>query len=57
MEDDLTKLSRQLDVSMVKILGYENGEIDRLYLLATTGVVILSIALSLVISNLVLKAI
>ena len=92
-EEDLTKLSRQLDVStgnmfymvnvfavvlsalliylltklileknttsisMVKILGYENGEIARLYLLATTGVVILSIALSLVISNLVLKAI
>lgn len=92
-EEDLTKLSRQLDISMgnmfymvnvfavvlsalliylltklileknttsismVKILGYENGEIARLYLLATTGVVILSIALSLVISNLVLKAI
>jgi len=30
-------------ISMVKILGYENGEIARLYLLATTAVVIISI--------------
>ncbi len=86
-EDDLTKISRQLDVSMgdifylvkvfavvlfgiliylltklilekntnaismVKILGYENGEIARLYLLATTWVVILSIGFSLIIAT------
>ena len=78
-EDDLTKVSRQLDVSMgemfqlinvfavvlfalliylltkliieknanaismVKILGYENREINSLYLTSTTWVVILSI--------------
>lgn len=82
-EDDLTKLSRQLDVSMgnmmdavnifaiilfalliylltklileknttsismVKILGYENHEIARLYLIASVWVVILSILISL----------
>ena len=80
-EDDLTKVSRQLDVSMgemfqlinifavvlfalliylltkliieknanaismVKILGYENREINSLYLTSTTWVVILSILL------------
>lgn len=80
-KDDLTKVSRQLDVSMggmfkfvtifaivlfalliylltklvlekntnsismVKILGYTNGEIARLYLAATTVVVILSLVL------------
>ncbi len=78
-EDDLTKLTRQMDVSMgsmfemvkyfalvlaamliylltkvileknansismVKILGYENGEIASLYLMSTTFVVILSV--------------
>ena len=86
-EDDLTKVSRQLDVSMgemfqlinvfavvlfalliylltkliieknanaismVKILGYENREINSLYLTSTTWVVILSILLSLLLST------
>ncbi len=90
-QEDLTKLSRQLDVSMgemfylvnvfavvltalliylltklilernassismVKILGYENSEIARLYLLATTWVVILSLILSMGISTWVMK--
>ena len=92
-EDDLTKISRQLDVSMgnmfylvnvfsvalsalliylltklilekntnsismVKILGYENGEIARLYLMATTWVVILSLILGMWISTVVIGGI
>ena len=92
-EDDLTKVSRQLDVSMgemfqlinvfavalstlliylltklilekntnsismVKILGYENGEIARLYLLATTWVVVLSLIAGMGISTLVIDGI
>lgn len=92
-EDDLTKVSRQLDVSMgemfqlinvfavalsalliylltklileknsnsismVKILGYENGEIARLYLFATTWVVIFSLIAGMVISTFVIDAI
>ncbi|MDD3221287.1 MAG: ABC transporter permease [Clostridia bacterium] len=91
-EEDLTKVSRQLDlsmgkmfyminvfaiilaalliylltkliveknttsISMVKILGYENSEIGRLYLMATTWVVIFSVVISLVISTWVIKA-
>lgn len=86
-EDDLTKVSRQMDVSMgemfqlinvfavvlfalliylltkliieknanaismVKILGYENREINSLYLMSTTWVVVISILLSLVLST------
>ena len=86
-EDDMTKISRQLNVSMgemfqlinifavvlfalliylltkliieknanaismVKILGYENREINSLYLTSTTWVVILSILLSLLLST------
>ena len=92
-EDDLTKVSRQLDVSMgamfyminvfavalsalliylltklilekntnsismVKILGYENGEIARLYLLATTWVVIFSLIAGMWISKVVIDGI
>lgn len=92
-EDDLTKVSRQLDlsmgkmfqlinvfavalsalliylltklilekntnsISMVKILGYENGEIARLYLLATTWVVIFSLIAGMVISTFVIDVI
>ncbi|MBO4396279.1 MAG: ABC transporter permease [Eubacterium sp.] len=84
-ESDMTKLSRQLDVSMgelfelwnvfsiilfalliylltklvlernttsismVKILGYRDSEVGRLYLMATTWVVVLSIAFSFLI--------
>jgi len=46
----LTKLILEKNthaISMVKILGYRNGEIARLYLLATTFVVILSILLGM----------
>ena len=86
-ETDLTKVSRQLDVSMgtlfqiwnvfaiilfslliylltklvlernttsismVKILGYKDSEVGRLYLLATTWVVILSIVISFFIAT------
>ena len=86
-EDDMTKISRQLNVSMgemfqlinifavvlfalliylltkliieknanaismVKILGYENREINSLYLTSTTWVVILSILFSLLLST------
>ncbi len=86
-ETDLTKVSRQLDVSMgnlfqlwnvfsiilfvlliylltklvlernttsismVKILGYRDGEVGRLYLMATTWVVVLSIVLSFLVAT------
>lgn len=89
-QDDLTKVSRQLNVSMggmfhllkgfaillfllliylltkliveknaasismVKILGYKNGEISSLYLTSTTWMVVLSTLLSLVLSTLVI---
>lgn len=92
-EDDLTKTSRQLNVSMgqifylinifavvlfviliylltkliiekntnsismVKILGYNNGEIVRLYLMATTWVVVISILLSIIISKEIIEVI
>lgn len=92
-EDDLTKTSRQLNVSMgqifylinifavvlfviliylltkliiekntnsismVKILGYNNGEIARLYLMATTWVVVISILLSIIISKEIIEVI
>jgi putative ABC transport system permease protein len=86
-EDDLSKVSRQLDlsmgdmmllfvwfsvimfillmyllskliieknaqsISMVKILGYNNGEIGRLYIMSTTIVVMASIAISIPLCN------
>ena len=92
-EDDMTKASRQLDVSMgsmfyminifsiilymilmyllskliieknsssismVKILGYNNYEVGRLYILATSIVVVISVALSIPISVLTIKSI
>lgn len=92
-EDDLTKTSRQLNVSMgqmfylinifavvlfviliylltkliiekntnsismVKRLGYNNGEIARLYLMATTWVVVISILLSIIISKEIIEVI
>lgn len=92
-EDDLTKLSRQLDVSMgnlfymvnvfavilsailiylltkliieknasaismVKILGYENREISKLYVTATTWVVVLSMAASLFVDTWIISLI
>lgn len=92
-EDDMTKASRQLDVSMgsmfyminifsiilymilmyllskliieknsssismVKILGYNNYEVGRLYILATSIVVVISVALSIPISVLTMKSV
>ena len=92
-QDDLTKISRQLDVSMgnmfqlinvfavvlfalliylltkliieknehsismVKILGYENDEIVRLYLISTSWVVAVSVLLSLWIATWTIKVI
>lgn len=92
-QDDLTKISRQLDVSMgnmfqlinvfavvlfalliylltkliieknehsismVKILGYENDEIVRLYLVSTSWVVAVSVLLSLWIATWTIKVI
>ena len=92
-QDDLTKVSRQLDVSMgdmfqvinvfaivmfallvylltkliiekntisismVKILGYDNREIGKLYLTATTWVVVCSIAVSIPLSYLLIELI
>lgn len=56
----LTKLiieKNASSISMVKILGYENGEISRLYLLATTWVVVVSVLLSLLIATAVLTGI
>lgn len=42
-------------ISMVKILGYNNYEIGRLYIIATSIVVVISVALSIPISVLVMK--
>lgn len=92
-QDDLTKVSRQLDVSMgkmfylvnifavalsalliylltklilekntnsismVKILGYENREVARLYLLATTWVVVIALIFGMWISTVVIDGI
>lgn len=50
----LTKLILEKNstaISMVKILGYSNNEIARLYLLATSIVVILSVLISLVLAT------
>ncbi|MDO4323903.1 MAG: ABC transporter permease [Lachnospiraceae bacterium] len=90
-EEDLTKLTRQLDVSMgsmmymvdgfavaifivvlylltkiviekneqsismVKILGYRNSEISRLYIMSTTMVVSVCVLLSLPINDIIMK--
>lgn len=92
-EEDLTKVSRQLNVSMgnmfymievfaivlfvllihlltkliieknsnsismVKILGYRNGEIGKLYLLATTWIVMISLILSIFLATKVIDVI
>lgn len=90
-EDDLTKVSRQLrvsmgsmfqlikvfaailtamlvyllskiiieknatSISMIKILGYENREISKLYILSTAVVVIISEILSIILSDVIIK--
>lgn len=46
-----------ISISMVKILGYENREIRRLYLSATGMSVVVSLLLSLPVANLIMKAI
>lgn len=54
----LTKLiieRNATSISMVKILGYDNGEISRLYLMATTWVVIFSLVSSLLVTTSILK--
>lgn len=56
----LTKIiieKNSLSISMVKILGYTNGEIGRLYVMATTIVVILWILVSLPVSTLIIEEI
>ena len=50
----LTKLILEKNtnsISMVKILGYENGEIARLYLMSTTWVVLISTIVGLAVST------
>ena len=50
----LTKLVLERNttsISMVKILGYRDGEVGRLYLMATTWVVVLSIGLSFLVAT------
>lgn len=44
-------------ISMVKILGYNNYEVGRLYILATSIVVVISVALSIPISVLTMKSV
>lgn len=56
----LTKIiieKNSLSISMVKILGYTNGEIGRLYVMATTIVVILWILVSIPVLTLIIKEI
>ena len=76
--DALTKISRQLDVSMgsmvliyllskiiieknaqsismVKILGYTNGEISKLYIMSTSLVVVFCLLLSLPLETVIMK--
>ena len=45
----------QNSISMVKILGYKNGEIGGLYILSTTLVVILSLLLSFPITSVIIE--
>ena len=54
----LTKLILERNtnsISLVKIIGYDNLEIGKLYLVATTWVVIASILVSLFLSTFVMK--
>ncbi len=44
-------------ISMVKILGYTNGEISRLYILSTSLVVVLCLLLSLPVETILMKVI
>lgn len=54
----LTKIiveKNENSISMTKILGYENGEIARLYLLSTTIVLIIATAISVFLGSLVMS--
>ena len=54
----LTKIiieKNEVAISMTKILGYTDGEIAKLYLLATTIVVIVCAALSVLVGTLVMR--
>lgn len=54
----LTKLiieKNAISISMIKILGYQNGEIGRIYLLSTSIVVIISTVCSLAVATLIIK--
>ena len=44
-------------ISMVKILGYSNGEISRLYILSTSLVVVLCLLLSFPVETILMKGI
>ncbi len=47
----------EVAISMTKILGYTDGEIAKLYLLATTIVVIICAALSVLVGTLVMRSV
>ena len=56
----LTKIiieKNEVAISMTKILGYTDGEIAKLYLLATTIVVIICAALSVLVGTLVMRSV
>lgn len=44
-----------VSISMTKILGYNNGEINRLYMMSTTSAVLLSLVLTIPLDNLIMK--
>ena len=47
----------EVAISMTKILGYTDGEIAKLYLLATTIVVVICAALSVLVGTLVMRSV
>ncbi len=44
-----------VSISMTKILGYNNGEINRLYMMSTTSAVLLSLLLTIPLDNCIMK--
>lgn len=44
-----------VSISMTKILGYNNGEINRLYMMSTTSAVLLSLVLTIPLDNFIMK--
>jgi len=56
----LTKIvieKNEVSISMVKVLGYDNGEINRLYMLSTTIVVVFGVVLSMILSHILMAVI